>query len=81
MVPFRRREKTISRRIHLRQVHKEALWKRSPRYDTNWLEGKKDGDEWWRCHQVFGTRVETDKWLDLSMWDDLLFCKKTWLKR
>lgn len=46
--PFGRKDHC---KAHLRDIHKEPLWKRSPKDDPNWLEGKIINDEWWRCHK------------------------------
>lgn len=44
--PFSRKDHL---KAHLRDIHKEPLWKRNPKDDPNWLEGKTINDDWWRC--------------------------------
>lgn len=41
-------------KAHLRDIHKEALWKRSPKEDKNWLDGKIFNKDWWRCPKCLG---------------------------
>lgn len=36
-------------KAHLRDIHKEALWKRDPKSDCHWLDGKIVDREWYRC--------------------------------
>lgn len=44
--PFRRKDHY---KAHLRDIHKEAIWKRSPKDDPAWLEGKVISEDWFRC--------------------------------
>lgn len=41
-------------KAHLRDIHKEALWKRDPKSDRHWLDGKLVDADWWRCHKCLG---------------------------
>lgn len=38
-------------KAHLRDIHKEALWKRDPKSDRHWLDGKIVDADWWRCYK------------------------------
>lgn len=38
-------------KAHLRDIHKEPLWKRDPKSDRQWLDAKIVDADWWRCHK------------------------------
>lgn len=44
--PFSRKDHF---KAHLRESHREALYKRDPRSDPRWLDNKIVHEDWWRC--------------------------------
>lgn len=50
-------------KAHLRDIHKEPLWKRDPRSDKHWLDNKIVNQEWWRCPKCLArVHVQKNRW-------------------